>query len=287
LIRRKKIVYVDTNIISHMVNLSDGITPRHVSVFEHFASEKIIIPISLVTIEELIMTFRTNPDLANALIGQLARIVCCRNILKPLNRILSEEVRCFAKQRKRYSPYLKRSSKFVDKIVRFISTGHSSEELESTLEEIQTLKDQFYENMSKATSAVRDDLGIRKNRRLPNFQEGRPPSFEEFFQLQSIMHAERIAKREGMLRKCQILGIERLIQIPTVRVFSGIISSLIYSQIIENRNLQGSHSYDLKHAVLGSVADIFLTNDKELTRLINRIPDRGFEICRLQDYVVL
>jgi hypothetical protein len=39
----------------------------------------------------------------------------------------------------------------------------------------------------------------------------------------------------------------------------------------------------MKHAVLASAADIFVTHDGDLANLMKRIPIENFEVCDLQD----
>jgi hypothetical protein len=61
--------------------------------------------------------------------------------------------------------------------------------------------------------------------------------------------------------------------------------SYAYSETFEKRTPKIGDSRDLTHAVLATAADVFITHDKPLARLLSRIPKACYEIKELSDLI--
>ena len=57
--------------------------------------------------------------------------------------------------------------------------------------------------------------------------------------------------------------------------------SFAYAETFEKRTPKLGDSRDMQHAVLASAADVFVTHDAALARLLSRIPQVCFEVVDL------
>ena len=97
------------------------------------------------------------------------------------------------------------------------------------------------------------------------------------------LFAGDFAKRTGVMEECETRGIKGLLEIRTVRLAIGALLSYIYAQNFEGWTPKIGDSRDLQHAVTASAADIFVTHDSKLAKLIKRIPIANFEVCNLHE----
>jgi hypothetical protein len=59
--------------------------------------------------------------------------------------------------------------------------------------------------------------------------------------------------------------------------------SLTYRTATDDKAVKGSATPDLEQADCAAAADVFVTHDKELTFLLNRISVKGFRVLRLSE----
>ncbi len=91
--------------------------------------------------------------------------------------------------------------------------------------------------------------------------------------------AEDFADRLGLADACRLRGLDGLLRLRTVRLSVGVALSLMFSQVLQRREPHRSDGYDLWHATLASVADVFVTFDERLTGHLVRVPgDDGFRV---------
>lgn len=80
---------------------------------------------------------------------------------------------------------------------------------------------------------------------------------------------------------------DRVRELRSVRMSIGAILSLLYALIIEGRRVKNGTARDLQHAGPMSAADIIVTDDGELRRLLNRIPMDHLTVVNLHELVDL
>ncbi len=79
--------------------------------------------------------------------------------------------------------------------------------------------------------------------------------------------AEGFAERAGVLSECQSRGLEGLLELRPVRLAVGAALSL-FCRMADGREPKGSDGYDLWHATVASAADVFVTRDERLAKLL-------------------
>ena len=110
---------------------------------------------------------------------------------------------------------------------------------------------------------------------------GRNPTFSEYWEAGAISFAEDLVPPDS-LEGCRARGFEGLLEIRTVRLAVDALMSLIFSQIVgegpQSRTPQRGDAYDLWHAILASLAEVFVTYDERLAASLSRIPVDGFRV---------
>lgn len=280
-------IYLDANVFSHIIQRTAGIDDSQVSKFESAISSRFILPVSPVVLDEVIAVYRSSSGAAESILDCIARYCDLRMVLKPSDQILREAIEgnLAGRELDKVSPFFNSEDEVVRAIQSFFHGTHSIGGLKQVVEMVDSQKQEFYEGMVEANKKTRQELGIVRGKKLPDFKEGRPPTFDEFFERIAPGFAEAAAKRVGLLQKAREIGVVKLLELRSVRAFSGISASWAYSQIIEGRKLERSAGYDMRHAVLASATDVLITNDGEFRRLMERIPLSGFNVCTFSDFV--
>lgn len=117
--------------------------------------------------------------------------------------------------------------------------------------------------------------------RLAEFN-GKYPSFEETYNILSAREAVALAERFGVLDECRAKGIDGLLQIKSVKVFVGAVTSLHYALVFDNCKVDNGYWHDLQHAVVASATDAFVTQDETWRKILERIPIDNFEVIDLK-----
>jgi hypothetical protein len=94
----------------------------------------------------------------------------------------------------------------------------------------------------------------------------------------------------GLGEECRRRGAAGLLEVRPVRFATGAMASLIYAQVVgdgrESRYPHIGDGYDLHHALMASAADVFVTYDKRLANLLDRVPLNGFRVLRSLEEVL-
>jgi hypothetical protein len=127
------------------------------------------------------------------------------------------------------------------------------------------------------------EISVRVRRRLTELKwesrtakERQALTFEAFWERAAIDWAGALADRVGLGAECRARGLEGLLQVRAVRLAVGAGTSLVFSQVVEGREPQRTDGYDQLHAVMGSVANVFVTRDERLAGLLRRVPVDSF-----------
>jgi hypothetical protein len=87
-----------------------------------------------------------------------------------------------------------------------------------------------------------------------------------------------LAAHEGLADACRARGVDGLLGVRAVGLTVGALQSMVYALSVEGRAPRIGDGYDLWHALLASAADVFVTQDGELKRRLNRIPIADFSV---------
>ena len=111
--------------------------------------------------------------------------------------------------------------------------------------------------------------------------KGRNPTFQEYWEPGAVDFTEGLVPPNSF-EACRLRGFDGLLEIRTIRLAVGALMSLIFAQIVgegsQSRTPQRGDAYDLWHAILASVADVFVTYDERLAGLLRRVPIDGFRV---------
>jgi hypothetical protein len=135
------------------------------------------------------------------------------------------------------------------------------------------MKDEFKRQMEIARKRVFDELPAEKRR----------DTFANFY-TDAVLWAEALADAEGLGDKCRERGLDRLLKVRAVQFTVGAMKSLVYSQVVgeqwQPRHPHRGDGYDLWHAELASVADVFVTGDERLGKQLERVPLDDFRLVK-------
>ena len=104
-------------------------------------------------------------------------------------------------------------------------------------------------------------------------------SFAGFWRASARHVAEAWAEKAGVLKECQSRGIEKLLELRSVRMSVGISLSLIYAFYFEQRASKIGDFGDLHHATTAAgCANVFVCNDRKLRERAKRVPVDSFRV---------
>lgn len=97
------------------------------------------------------------------------------------------------------------------------------------------------------------------------------------------------AGQAGVLESCTKRGIDGLLNIKSVQLAVVATLSLMYSQLYndgqQERESRPSDAADLRHAILASASDVFVTNDHRLQKQLSRVPVKDFQVLHLTSFL--
>jgi hypothetical protein len=155
--------------------------------------------------------------------------------------------------------------------------GSYSGELDGLIKELRQEKTAFQQFLNDGKSKVKpitDQIGGSKRY-----------SFERYWANNSGWLAEGLADRAGVLREVKQQGVDGLLKVKGAAVAVGANLSFIYSHHIENRAPKPGDSLDILHSIVASTADVFVTNDEPLERILVRIQVDGFKVMNLRAFL--
>jgi hypothetical protein len=262
--------YFDRNVFDQ-IDKGRDVTPADIELIRaEVAAGRLSILVSFETVAETIMA---NQD--TALRGLQLIKTLTRQVL-PIKRhmdLLRDDIRAFAEGREPVPPFV--GARFsVDRMIEDVKTSPQS--LREDIAAEKRHKGKLNDDLSAYIDDERKALGGR-----------RPASFEKYWAERSGYYAEAFAYFAGYLEECRGRGIDELLKVRSVRMVVGALLSLLYSLLVEGQSVQRGTSYDMKHAATMSAADIVVSDDRELRRLLGRAPVPGLRVVSLPDFVGL
>jgi hypothetical protein len=269
-------VYLDTNVFDHLYKKL-GISDADVEIlFSAVAQQRVSILLSVLNIEETLCALESDRTLAVRQIRYVLALSDWHRLLKPPGLLLSDAITAYANGKLPREP-------FIDDPGLFRALGAlrnpQEEDIAELLEVVrETLKQigDFRVAMNEARDSVRP-VGARL--------EGARPSFEDYWKLLAESFAEGLADRIGVGDLCRQRGMAGLLEVRSVRLSVGGMLSLAYAHTFEGRAPEQGDSRDLQHLVGAAAADIFVTHDRKLARLVSRIPIESFRVLTLTEFL--
>ncbi len=259
------IVYCDRHILRHIQN-ADGILPGdRDKLREVIRDGKVSVPLSVTGLEE---------TLAQALDDRVGALLDLRwtinfagamRLVKPSGDLLNEYIRAYAEDRAA-DPYSTVDISWMEG-----ASPAQMPALTKVVQEARLNREEFV-----ITNAKVRDLITR-----PGISRDARRAFPEYYRAFAENCVEGFARRAGVLPECQRRGLRGLLGIKVVQVAVGITLSFLYAQTFERQGARRQDIGDIHHTVAAGLADVFVTNDRRLTRLIQRIPGLLLEVCTL------
>ncbi len=266
-IKMGNIVYFDTNVFNYLIEeglfSDDEKKILQISV----KNGKISIPLSIINLEEVFLTLESHPNKADKLFHILSEITDCRKMVKPPEILLAEDIKSYIKNRAPSNPFFSDSTLKINH--KQLKNPKRRMEFNEVINKIKAEKINF-----KLENIAARKMVLSEAERLHPV-----PTFGEFCELHRHLFSRDLIEKVGLLEESKYLNIINLLGIRSVRLFVGWCVSYIYGQLFEKRKPDRGDSRDMKHAVLASVADIFVTYDRNLAELMKRIPIKNLEIC--------
>lgn len=265
-----KTCYFDRNIFDQ-IDKKRGISDDELSGLRAAVSdERIAILVSFETVQETTYAAQDTALRGLKLISDFSR---AKFPIKPHTELVRDELKSFAEGKERPSPLL--FGRFsIDQVIADIQTPTA--EILALLEEDKLNKTKLNAELEELVKAE-----------IEVIQQNQPRTFEMYWEQRSPYLAEIFAERAGCLERCRELGMDHVLELRSVRMSIGATLSLLYALIIEGRRVQNGTSRDLQHAGPMSAADIVVTDDGELRRLLNRIPMDHLTVVNLRELIDL
>lgn len=263
-----KIVYFDTNVFDHIERRYD-ISDWDVYILERaIKDEKIAIVLSFLNLEEILFLVQKQPERASARINLILRLANLRLFIKSQEIVIGDEIHSYAFGTPAISPFCN-FEPYMELVIRNASDPSRVDEVKELLDEVRRAKDKFKRFLEDGKKIL-----------LPHAKKigAKSYKFDKYWEFNSVWLAESLVEKAGVLKKCRERGIDGLLKLKCVRLAVGANLSLMYSHHFENIKPQSGDSRDILHAVLGSSADVFVTHDNALAKVLRRVPIEGFRV---------
>jgi len=260
--------YFDRNVFDQIDRKRD-VTDGDLTILRKaIRDDQLSVLVSFETVQETSYAKKDTALRGLRLIQELAR---AEFPIKPHDELLRDDITAFAQGKENESPFL--FGKFqIETVINDVE--NPSAEVLSLIEDDKREKIVLNEKLARYVDDERRILGDK-----------RPRPFARYWDLRSTFYAEGFAYFAGHLDQAKELGIDRLLQLRSVRLTVGAFLSLLYSILIEGHVVQNGTSRDIQHVAPMSAADIIVTDDGELRRLIGRVPIENLVIITLPELI--
>ncbi|HZO80735.1 MAG TPA: hypothetical protein VFB33_03495 [Candidatus Binataceae bacterium] len=229
------------------------------------------IPLSIHTLEEILLARKAAPQARAAQIRMLLSVSSPRTLLKPAEELLLDDVRSFATSGQPASPILRGEPQNA------VSAGISAL-LESDGEE---LDEDFLQTLEVARRQ-RESLGAE----IAGLQAASAaPSggFDEYLREQAPRIAAALAGQAGVATQCEARGINELLRVKSVRMWTGAALALARERALDGRAPGADELGGAVHAVAAAAsADALVTDSNPLRALASGVGVEGFTAIDLK-----
>lgn len=258
-----KIVYFDTNVFDRVTDTAKQALRAAID------KGKISIPLSLINFEEVFCALEFYPEQAEKKFNIISEISKNQKVLKFPEDILFEDIRSFINSGVSTSPFYRASFQKIN--IAELTNPKNRGEFQKIINKIKQEKTNFkLENIKS-----RGEVLIKANKL--DFI----PTFEQYLDSLKYDFTRGLIEEVGVLKKYKYKNINALLEFRSIKLCIGWIVSYIYGQTFGKPKPDRGDSRDMKHAVLASASDIFVTHDGDLAELMKRIPIENFEVCDL------
>ncbi len=265
--------YFDTNVYSHIYNRV-GVTDEQIAkLYPAVRADKIRILTSSVVVEETISALLSAEKEALARLKLIRKLAKRKRIIKFHPNLLEDDIRSFAHGGKLRSHFMAPPPRFTQV---FVDHGENH---------LHILR-QIANETQKQIQAFRNEMNQKYNQLLRPLaaqiiRQNQQQSFADYWNELSVPFAEQLADKAGVLPDCQARGMNRLLEVRSVKLATLAQLSLGYANTYERGAVERGDSRDMQHAVLASGTRTFVTDDPRLGRVLTRILIPDFEVINL------
>lgn len=239
---------------------------------------EIVSHLSFSDVEELLGQWETDRQAAIRRLRVARDLVGFRGMLKQPSDLLKDAILAYANGMPSPAPTLPRHDRrLLASLLNRIANGNArlADEVSQVVSTVRARKEEFRHVMMEARDQASAEWAS-----IPD--ERRAVTFDEYFAAGATQWAEDFARYHGLADACRERGVGGMLDIRAVRLSVGALMSFTFSLIVGDglRPRQPSRSdyYDLWHALLASVADVFVTRDERLAKSLARVPADGFRV---------
>lgn len=230
---------------------------------------KINIFLGVHDLEEVLPRRRSSAADSTAKISYILDLTDKEKMIKPPEELVPDEIRSYAFQRPIPSSYIQIHERIAAQFQALRKPDEAKfSEISLIVEETQDQIEEFRTGMKIGKGEV---LRVAKGLIAKNLP------FNMYFDKLAPGVAEALAERAGVLEECKKNGIKDMLGLKAVGMAVGINLSYTYALTFEGRTPKSGDSRDILHSITATAADIFVSHDKGLRTLIDRIPSVTFK----------
>ncbi len=273
--------YFDTCVFDNLLK-RNGFNESHLSELRTAIEEKrLTIVANILNLQETIDALNSaTPEIAVQQVEFIAGLVDWDRFVKPCDMLLTDDIKHFAWCGEAASPFLAPDVVGVLRTATFdiIDGKTKPDELDDVVRENFRQKKNFAEVLEDNHAQTAAQVAELRN-------QGLIPAFPDFLGITASDFALELARKVGRADECADRGFEKFLAVQSVRMEVGHAMSVVYRRAFENRKLgrRFGTSRDLQHSpCAAAAADLFVTHDRELADLIQRVPMRRFQVSTLR-----
>lgn len=267
--------YFDTNVYGHIFRRQHRITDAAVEKLEGAIQDgKLRIFTSFPVIEETNIARLSSLDDANGRLELIRTLAVQDPIIKHHSFLMEDDIRAFANGEKPSSRFEPAYPRFRD-----IFWDHTAK--------FYRQLDEYAKDSLDRIREFSDDMNTKFNKIRPTAEalsktKQRQP-FLDYWNEMSLPWVEQLVGKYGMLAECKNKGSKELLNIQSVRLNTIAQLSLNYANAYDRKTFDTGNSRDMHHVVCASAVPIFVTHDKRLRALFERMPTPGLEVIDIHE----
>jgi len=228
--------------------------------------------------KEVLFTLKASPVKGKEQLQLILDLVDFDRFVRSQDELLRDATRSYAFGTSLPTPFTVCDDSIRLKLVGLTRGTTLPPDVQHIVQEIRVAKEEFRLFLKESKERVLPLAGKFNGIKYP---------FEKYWESNKGWLAERFAEGAGVLDQCRNRGIDGLLDVKAVRLVVGTNLSLIYSHVLEGRGPKSGDSRDMLHALLASSAEIFVTHDREFSRILSRVPINNFQVVDLHSLLTL
>jgi hypothetical protein len=281
-------IYFDTNIYRDLAERRIPDATQKLAFLERtVCHNKLTICPSIDVFTELAFVLEKEPHKFAIVLKSFRCLANWDCMLKPHPEMLNDDILSFANQGKRANPFMRADNKcywFVEKM-KAGDTAISESRLRELAQEEKDRRRRFMHTVLAPHPKERLDQ-IRARIRNTNADE--EEEWEDLWKPDSaaeILISAFAERHQGIVEKCQKRGLQRLLEIPTIRLGIGYILHNWHRQVVTERMPKVSDVGDFSHAICAGAVGQIVTRDKKLRQVIRYIPNHSIRAWTFDELI--